>query len=111
MPTPAGLLEPGRAPVLIALGWAALAALATAIWVAAVPALVAPVLLSALPLAAREHRTARQLRLVALVGLVCFVGLAILSVGLLFLPSALAMGVAVWRARHRVPFDASAPAA
>lgn len=63
-----------------------------------VPAIVAPVLIAAFPLAFRKQAHARLARLVALLLLAAFIFAGILSVGIFFVPSAVAMVIAAIRA-------------
>lgn len=63
-------------------------------WQEAVPALTIPVLLAALPFALRRTRYHRVSRWGSAIGLVVFTVVGLLSVGLFYFPSALAMCLA-----------------
>jgi hypothetical protein len=68
--------------------WSTVTSVVVALTIQAVPALVIPVLASAVPLAAGPSITARRnLALIASLILLAFICLAILSVGWFYLPS------------------------
>jgi hypothetical protein len=90
----------GRAAVVVALLWAAAVSLSTAVAWDAEPTLLIPVAVSVVPVGVFRHRQGVQatVRWGATVGLVLWVLVASFSVGVFYVPSAVAMGIAAWRA-------------
>lgn len=84
----------GDAAAYAAAALAAAAALVVALYVERVPSVLVPVAASVLPLFVRTARARARARGAAFLVLIAFVYLGLMTVGVLFVPSALAMGAA-----------------
>lgn len=84
----------GHIAIYAAMVLAIIPALLVFFYVEKVPAILIPILAAALPLFSRSRAQAKVLRLVALVLLSVVALLGMMSIGRLFIPSALAMAVA-----------------
>lgn len=91
----------GTIPIYCAIGLSAAASLFVASAIQPVPTLIFPVLVSAMPLAARTQRAVVTLRWTATGLLLAFVLLGLMTVGVFFLPALLAMVLAAERVEAR----------